>query len=622
MYERLDSRVRDLESSVRGLRAELDLSRTVARAAETAPGPAASEPGPQPPPVPPPEPVPVAAAAAVPEGVAPWPDPAWPTYQQMFGGPMPGAAAAENVPGAPARPRPARVSFETLLAGRAMPVAGLLLVLLAAAFFLDQAFRNGWIGPLERIVLGLVVGAALIFVSARRIGTEYTFLAEGLIGLGAGILYLSLWASVAKFPELHVSRPAVFAAMIAVTAVLSVLASTRRSERIALMGMFGGFITPVLLANGTPDRGVLATYLLVLTAAMLWVSVRSSFRFVEALTFFAAVCYAPAFAVDPPRHWGDVQCALVATLFFAAFAIAFTLGALRDGVASTARIVLLALDVVMFGFVLELLFDSKQTTLGIALLVLAAALLAATRVPALARRMQLAYGYLGLAAVTLAIPALFHATSLIDVFAVEAALLVVIGARGRDRWISIAGAVLFVCTGFAILLQAAGDPPHRTLFNPLSLGFAVYLGALGFAISRYAASGSVTRAQRGWRNAAIVAWNVVALAALSRECVDLLGGPKGLDNLANEAQFGLSAIWTVYATVLFALGMSRHQALLRWLGLALFGWTIFKVFVVDLAALNVMYRILSFLVLGVVLVAVSIWYQRAMVRQKAAEAQE
>ena len=150
----------------------------------------------------------------------------------------------------------------------------------------------------------------------------------------------------------------------------------------------------------------------------------------------------------------------------------------------------------------------------------------------------------------------------------------------------------------------------------------MYLAALAFALSRYAPSGSTTRAQRNWRNVAIVGWNVVALASLSRECVDLLGGPKGLDDLANEAQFGLSAIWTVYATVLFALGMARRQALLRWLGLSLFGCTIFKVFVVDLAALIVMYRILSFLVLGVVLVAVSTWYQRTMVRQKAAEAQE
>jgi uncharacterized membrane protein len=388
------------------------------------------------------------------------------------------------------------------------------------------------------------------------------------------------------------------------------------------MGMFGGFVTPLLLANGSPDRTVLATYLLILAAAMLWVSVRSSFRFVEALTLIAVLCYAPAFAVDMQHHWNDVSCAIVATLFFAVFAVAFTLGVLRDGSASTARIVLLSCDVVMYGFVLELLFDHKQTTLGIMLLVLAAALLAATRVPALARRLQLTYAYLGLAAVTLAIPALFHATSLIDVFAVEAAVLVVIGARSGDRWVLLAGALLFACTGVAILEQAASDPPHRTIFNPLSLGFVIYLAAFGFALSRYAASGEITRVQRGWRNGAIVASNIVALAALSRECVDLFGGPKGYADLANEAQFGLSAIWTIYATVLFALGLSRHQALLRWLGLLLFGCMIFKVFFVDLAALNVMYRILSFLILGVVLVAVSMWYQRAMVRQKAAGAEE
>jgi uncharacterized membrane protein len=593
-YERLDARVRDLENSVRGLRAELDSTRV--------------------------EPPPAAAAAAAPNPRAPRADPPFPTYHQMFGEPVPGMPAAKDA--ATPRSRPARGSFETLLAGRAMPIAGLLLVLLAAAFFLDQAFRNGWIGPLERIVLGLVAGSALMLIAARRIGTEFTFLAEGLIGLGAGILYLSLWAAVAKFPQLHVPRPAVFAAMIAVTAVLSLLASARRSERLALMGMFGGFVTPVLLATGTPDRILLAAYLLVLAGAMLWVSVRSSFRFVEALTFVALVCYAPAFAVDSFHHWGNVQCAVVATLFFAAFAIAFTLGALRDGAASTARIVLLTCDVVAYVFVLELLFDGKQTTLGLVLLALAAALLAATRIRALPRPLQRTYAYLGIAAVTLAIPALFHATSRIDVFAVEAALLVAIGARNGDRWVLLAGAALFAGTGFAILDGGATDAPHRTVFNPLSLGFAVYLAALGFALTRYAASEPITRLQRGWRNVAIVAWNLVALAAFSRECVDLLGGPKGFDDLANEAQFGLSAIWTIYATALFSIGLARRHGLLRWLGFALFGCTIFKVLVVDLAALNVMYRILSFFVVGAVLVAVSMWYQRTMIRQKAAGAED
>jgi uncharacterized membrane protein len=584
-YERLDARVRDLEHTVRGLRAELDSARVIPS------GDAA-----------PPEP----------------PPPASRTYQQMFGQALPDMPAADAA--AVPRPKRARGSFETLLAGRAMPIAGLLLVLLAAAFFLDQAFRNGWIGPLERIVLGLVVGSALMLVAARRIGAEYTFLAEGLIGLGAGILYLSLWAAVAKFPQLHVPRPAVFVAMIAVTAVLSVLATARRSERLALMGMFGGFITPLLLATGTPDRPMLAAYLLVLSGAMLWVSVRSSFRFVEALTFIALACYAPAFAVD--HYWGDVDAAVVATLFYAALASAFTFGALRDGAASKARVVLLTSSTVVYVSALELLFDDKQTTLGLLLVALAAALLVATRIRALPAPLRQTYAFLGTASATLAIPALFHATSRIDVFAVEAALLVANGARSADRRVLLAGAALFAFTGIAILNQSATDAPHRTVFNALSLGFAVYLAALGFALWRYAASDPMTRTQRGWRNVAIIAWNLVALAALSRECVDLLGGPKGFDDLANEAQFGLSAIWTIYATALFSIGLARHHALLRWLGFALFGCTVFKVLGVDLAALNVMYRILSFFVVGAVLVAVSLWYQRAMVRQKAAGAEE
>ena len=40
----------------------------------------------------------------------------------------------------------------------------------------------------------------------------------------------------------------------------------------------------------------------------------------------------------------------------------------------------------------------------------------------------------------------------------------------------------------------------------------------------------------------------------------------------------------------------------------------------DLASLDVVYRILSFVGLGIVLVGVSAWYQRTMARQKAAEA--
>jgi uncharacterized membrane protein len=50
--------------------------------------------------------------------------------------------------------------------------------------------------------------------------------------------------------------------------------------------------------------------------------------------------------------------------------------------------------------------------------------------------------------------------------------------------------------------------------------------------------------------------------------------------------------------------------MIRYAALGLFGLTVMKVFAVDLGAVKTGYRILSFLVLGVVLLLVSVVYQK------------
>ena len=196
-----------------------------------------------------------------------------------------------------------------------------------------------------------------------------------------------------------------------------------------------------------------------------------------------------------------------------------------------------------------------------------------------------------------------------------------IAARGGDRVILVAGMILFELIGLVLLLDAAGDPPRHALLSSLALAIAIYAAALGFAIAQLRDANLAHGLRTGWRTAGIITVHVVAVAGLSRECVDVLGGPRGVDDIGSRAQFGLSAIWTLYATALFAFGMARREPLLRWLGLGLFGCTIFKVFTVDLASLEVPYRILSFIGLGVVLVGVSAWYQRTTARQKAADSE-
>jgi Predicted membrane protein (DUF2339) len=75
-------------------------------------------------------------------------------------------------------------------------------------------------------------------------------------------------------------------------------------------------------------------------------------------------------------------------------------------------------------------------------------------------------------------------------------------------------------------------------------------------------------------------------------------------------QVGLSVLWTVYAAAALAVGFLRALPTVRYAALGLLGITIVKVFLIDLSALDAIYRILSFVVLGVVLLAIAYVYQR------------
>ncbi len=77
-----------------------------------------------------------------------------------------------------------------------------------------------------------------------------------------------------------------------------------------------------------------------------------------------------------------------------------------------------------------------------------------------------------------------------------------------------------------------------------------------------------------------------------------------------RTQVGLSLLWTLYAAAALAWGFLRSNQAVRYAALALFGLTVFKVFAVDLGAVRTAYRILSFLVLGVVLLLVGLAYQK------------
>jgi len=75
-------------------------------------------------------------------------------------------------------------------------------------------------------------------------------------------------------------------------------------------------------------------------------------------------------------------------------------------------------------------------------------------------------------------------------------------------------------------------------------------------------------------------------------------------------QLSLSVLWALYSSLLTGLGIFKRLRGARVLGILLLGATVLKVFLVDLSELKTFYRIISFIVLGLLLLAVSYGYNR------------
>ena len=266
---------------------------------------------------------------------------------------------------------------------------------------------------------------------------------------------------------------------------------------------------------------------------------------------------------------------------------------------------LLGLDFLFYAGMLLVIFFDHQTQLGTAYLVLAAALLLAARIVPV-RSLTTTYAYLGIAAATLALPALLHRTALLDAFALEGAVLAAIGASRNDRVVGTAGGMILGLAALWVVGEAFADRPANTPFSALALSFAVTIAAIAFVRTQLGSSGNGPT----FTALATIVLNALAVAGISRVVLDALGGPHWDNGVPSHAQVAVSLAWTVYAAALFGIGLRRPVALLRHLGLILFGVTIFKVLAVDLGNVDVAWRIASAGILGIVCIAASAWYMR------------
>jgi uncharacterized membrane protein len=510
--------------------------------------------------------------------------------------------------------------FESVIAGRWLNYAGVLAVLCAVAFFLKYAFDNNWVGPHGRIAIGLLFGAGLLMWSDRLLRRGYRYFSEGIAGLGAAVLYLSLWGGWHYYKLFEQS--VAFAAMIVVTAAMIVIAVGRNSQRVAVMALVGGFLTPQLLSTGKDAEITLFTYVLVLVLGFLVLQRARAWAWLAPLAFVSTQIYFWGWFGEFYRAEKIGITLLFATLFFVAFAALPVIRSRDEGRLSPEEIVIVPANALIYLFALhQLLWPGHRWTITFAVLALAAAHLFVLRALPAPRKgepptARFLFAGLALMYATLAIPLRLDGKWITTALTIEGAILIWSGFRTRLWYLRASGLLLFGVTAFRLLMW---DTPATTfLFNARFATFAVvvacYSAACFFAAG---ASDELGDSEKIPFTVLAVAANGFALLALSLEIWDALGRTQTMNIERGLAQsLGLSILWTCYATGLIVVGLARKSALLRWQALALFGLVVGKVFLFDLSFLQRFYRILSFLVLGLLLLLVSFLYQRKLAAQK------
>jgi uncharacterized membrane protein len=568
------------------------------------------------PPSPPAAPVrPLAETAALKPHHPPVPPPPIPAHPTA-------AAAPPSVP-----------DLESRIGSHWLNRIGIAAVLIGISYFLKFAFENNWIGAGGRVTIGLMAGIAIVLWSERFRLKGYKAFSYSLKAVGIGALYLSLWAAFHLYGL--IPNGAAFAMMLVVTASAAAMALAQDAQILAAFALIGGFSTPLLLSTGVNRQVALFSYVAVLDLATLVLVTFKPWRRLLVMSYGGTLLLYIGWYAEFYSRPQLAPTLAFATLFFAIFAIAPLVTLQPEGeiplFASIPAVLAFLNAGVYFLQAYSMIQDVNQTYMAWFALALAAVYIVLSRriharnlTPQASEILYFLHLALAIGFITVAIPIRLNAHWITIGWFIEAGALLWIADRARSDFLNVF-ALGALALGVVRLLVFDNFHTTQPIFNLRTATYGVAIVVLG-AVAGYAGKRD-DQSARTVAAVALVALNLLALTALSREVYDYYdrqiaafrptifdrGGRTPYVELRRndiERDFTYSALWMAYGAMLMIIGFVRRSALVRWQALILIAATIAKVFIYDVSELDRGYRIVSFIILGVLLLAISFVYQR------------
>jgi hypothetical protein len=192
-------------------------------------------------------------------------------WSQQAAAPQPPAVVrtppvSEPVRETPREPyRPPKRDWEALIGRYGTLALATVSGLTAVGTFIGWAISQGFLGPAQRVGLGLVTAAGLAVAGLRMRRKERSF-GSTLLGLSLAVVHVCAWGAG---PSLNLVPPSVaFGLASLASAAIALLARIEKDEPLWCIGFIGAALAPFVTSTGSGNMPMLAAYgLAVLTAS-------------------------------------------------------------------------------------------------------------------------------------------------------------------------------------------------------------------------------------------------------------------------------------------------------------------------------------------------------------------
>jgi uncharacterized membrane protein len=368
---------------------------------------------------------------------------------------------------------------------------GVLVLFAGVVALIKYATDQGWLSlPIELRLAAIAAATLAALVFAWRKREQKRSFALSLQGGCIGILMMLVFSA---FRVYHlIPSGAAFALLLILVVGISVLAVLQDAIALAVLGIIGGFLSPILVSTGGGSHVVLFSYYALLNTAILGIAWRKPWRVLNLIGFAFTFGIGSAWGVlsyQPQNLASTAPFLILFWLFYLVIPVLYALRQAPDRRDFIDATLVFGTPLIAFPLLAGLLHGDRLTLAFSAVL---AAAVYTTLAWVLLRRFSLkllgeSHALLALGFATLAVPLALSARTTACAWALEGAALVWLGLRQErrlPRWI---GYALQLAAAFSLAVHF--NPEHipvretQVIFNG-TFFCALLISLAGFVSAR------------------------------------------------------------------------------------------------------------------------------------------